>query len=281
MKKTKIKFLTILMALVLAFSLGACGGSDAPKDASSDESSGAPVEKTDDSASNEDNNADSNSESGNDSNDSNDSSDSSQNETAGGKAKELKTSETGKIEVLESGYSYEGEDGLTAGVILGNANSKKAFEYPGVRVTAYGDDGSVLGTTEGSCEMILPGEKAAFSVNIDTKGKKPKKVEVKADQGDEASDTEGAFKAKDVPVTNVTENVDKEYDEISFTGEVENKTNEDLSMPYLITILRNKGKIVYAYEEMLDDIPKGGKLPFDFSFYSKVKHDKYEFYMVK
>ena len=231
MKKTKIKFLTILMALVLAFSLGACGGSDAPKDASSDESSGAPVEKTDDSASNEDNNAVSD-------NDNSDSSDSSQTETAGGKAKELKTSETGKIEVLESGYSYEGEDGLTAGVILGNANSKKAFEYPGVRVTAYGDDGSVLGTTEGSCEMILPGEKAAFSVNIDTKGKKPKKVEVKADQGDEASDTEGAFKAKDVPVTNVTENVDKEYDEISFTGEVENKTKEDLSMPYLITILK-------------------------------------------
>ena len=266
MQKTGIKALIIMMVLALAVALCACGGSDVPKDASSDEPANAPVEKTDDSSSNDENTSE----------------DSDKDSSSYTKAKALKTSESGKIEVLESGYSYDKEDGyVTAGVVIGNASSKKAFEYAGVRMTAYGDDGSVIGTTEATHEYILPGENDAFSVPLDTKGKNPKRVEFKADQGDEADDTEGAISSKDVVVLNTSENIDEEYGEIQYTGEIENKSKKDISSPYITVLLRKKGKIVYAYEELLDDLPKGEKTPFDFSFSSKVKHDKYEFYVAK
>jgi hypothetical protein len=112
MKTAKIKGLILLMVFVLAVALNACSSGDAPKKASSDDSGNAPVEQTENSSSAEENSP----EEGNSSTDIT-------------KTKELKTSKSGKIEVLESGYTYEGDSGVTAGVIIGNANSEKAFEF--------------------------------------------------------------------------------------------------------------------------------------------------------
>lgn len=257
------KMICVAAALFLALSLAACGGGEesggAPKEKAGDDQGGAPVESEQKKESAE----------GKDS----------KNSDAG----KIKLSKDGTVVLLESGYSYDKEYGsVCIGAIIADTNSENAYEYSGIEVTAYADDGSILATEEEASATVQPGEKVPVSLNLDTKDKKPKKVEIKAVVGDEIDPDDEAVKTSELVCSNITEHFDKEYGELSYTGEVTNKGASDSEDASVYVILKKKGKIVWAYQDYasVSDLSKGSKKAFDISFYPQAEYDEYEIYAV-
>lgn len=255
--------------LVMAMALTGCGGGEsggAPTEQTADDQGGAPVE-SEQQKSSEDEQKEEKAPADNTA-------------KSGGK---IELSKDGKVILLESGYSYDEEYGLiSVGALIADTNSENAYDYPGISVTAYADDGSILATEEATMDSIQPGEKLPVVMSLDTKNKKPKKVEIKEVQGDEADPDSEAIKSSELVCSNITERFDKEYGELSYTGEVTNKSSRDSDEITLYVLLKNKGKIVWANEEFdaVTDLAKGEKKPFDMSFYPKAEYDSYEIYAV-
>ncbi len=265
MKKKSIRFLMVMMVIVLAIAMSACGD-DKSSDDSSGGSGGAPVEKQKDESDQNDDSAKEEKEASNSSSDG-----------AATSVKNFKTSKNGTIVVIESGYRYDGEGSLEVGALVGNANSESAFVDFGLTITAYADDGSILGTEDVTQFTIQPGEIRPFSTSIETKDKEPKKVEIEAIEGDEEKADSKAIKTSDLAVSNVSENVDKEDESISYTGQITNKSKTDTDGGMVVVLLKNKGKIVGTGYEYVD-VKAGKKKAFDFTVYGLIEHDKYEMY---
>ena len=103
------------------------------------------------------------------------------------------------------------------------------------------------------------------------------KVEIEAIEGDEEKADSKAIKTSDLAVSNVSENVDKEDESISYTGQITNKSKTDTDGGMVVVLLKNKGKIVGTGYEYVD-VKAGKKKAFDFTVYGLIEHDKYEMY---
>ena len=264
----KSKILAVIMVvLLLGMSLAACGGNESAAEKESSGGGGAPVEKSadDSEASDESESTEEKTEEGS-------------NETDGKKdidpSKKVKTSKDGELKVTDKGYYYD--DGYVSAVaIFANYNSEDAYESTSMTVTAYGEDGSILGTEDMYLDYIQPGEVQASSTAIETNGKKPEKVEMELNIGDEAEVEDDKVPSYNMSCTNINESVDKEMDWTTVTGQLDNKSKNDVDEVSLVLVIRNKGKIVYTEESLIDNVKAKKKKPFEFDSLSDVpEHDK-------
>ena len=246
----KSKLLAVLMVvLLLGMTLAACGGNEPAAEKESAGGGGAPVEKTaDDSESAEE------PESKTEDSDAEDS----KGKNGIDPTKKVKTSKDGKLKIVDKGYSY-GEGEVSAVAILGNYNSEDAYDYTTVTVTAYDDDESVLGTSEAYVTFIQPGEVQAAYTTVETNGKKPEKVDFELNEGDEANVDENKVPSYQIVAMNCSEQVvDKEMNWTKITGQIENKSSNDIDDVELVLVLRKKGEMVYLDSSTLSNV-KGKK----------------------
>lgn len=264
MLKKRKTIVSILLAVMVAFALCACGSDSDKKE--SEDSGGAPVEKEKDESSSGDSSAEEKEDSG----------DADNGFKTG--SKKFKTSKDGKVTILESGYGINESGTVTAGALLANKNSEKAFEYFGINVTAYAEDGSVVGTEEDTQSKIQPGEIRPFCTTIYDDKKKVKKVEIEVVEGDEIAADSDAVKSQDLSVSNISETDDKDMDWTEYTGILKNNGKKDIEDGYVIVLLKKKGKIVGAGYESGISVKKGSKKAFELTTDGIFKHDKYEAY---
>lgn len=263
---TKKKIIVAMLGLMLVLLMCACGDSDKSSSDNSDNGGGAPVEKKADDS--------------DEAEEPKESSDDSDKEKSGEEkgTHKVKTSKDGKLKILDKGYSYD--DGyVTAAIIIADYNSEDAYESPSVTVTAYGDDDSVLGTTDTGLSYIGPGDVQALSTEFDTGGKKPAKVDFSLNEGSEAEIDDDVVPGYDFVCSGINEREDKEMDEMTVTGSVENKSKKDVEEVELTIIMKKGDKIVFSDTNYVENVKSNNKRPFEFSsLYDVPDHDDVQIY---
>lgn len=183
-----------------------------------------------------------------------------------------------EVKLIESGYNISKSDSdryLYYAATLENPNKDYALEFPKIIVTAKNKDGSILASDEQVLNFIAPGDKVSFASMTDCKGKTPYKVEITTDSGDYiSSDSEQIMPTKTFKISNISESKG-DFGEYSYTGEVENKGNRDISQVAVTILLKKKGKIVSGTTTFIDDLNAGSKKAFDTSEYNLPNHDEY------
>lgn len=204
--------------------------------------------------------------------------------SCGNKSTNTSKKKSGTVKILESGYNINSDDSgdtyAHCGAVVTNTDSKQIFEFYKVKATAYDNSGSVIATKEQVMAKISPKEKQGVFILLDCKGKKPKKIEFRVNEGEKTSEdnyvNSSKFKTSDINFHT------DEYQGTSITGQVKNTSNKNISNAMLTIILKKKGKIVGADNTFVENVDKKAKTPFDYNLMMSPTpvYDKYEIYVM-
>ncbi len=195
------------------------------------------------------------------------------------KKEEKKEAEKQEASIAESGY-YISDDGMGDvyayyGVTLNNPNADWAMQLPVLTITAKGEDGSIVGTSDQTLFYIAPNDTISFGSVIDCNGKMPATVEFSIHSGTFVpGDTSGIIPVSSFSVSNTSEIV-QDYGAVSYTGEVANNSDSDIDMVAVTVLLKSNGSIVYGDTTYVDNMTAGTTKPFELSEYNLPEHDEY------
>lgn len=205
----------------------------------------------------------------------------SKNGSSSNSAKEntAKKNEPESIVLTESGYSIQdvgtGDVYVNYAATINNPNKDLAGTFPKIVATAKGADGTIVGTQEQTLFNIAPEDTLSFGNLIDCNGVKPESVEISVECQDFIpGDSDGIVNSSVFSISNVSE-LPGQYGDISYTGEVENTSQEDVTSVALTLILKNNGNIVYGATTFTDNLPAGSKKAFEFSEYNVPEHTEF------
>lgn len=208
------------------------------------------------------------------------SSDDSNKKDTGGEKTEDKAKDTDKkpLEIVQSGY-YVSESYVYYGIVIKNPNKNYLIEYPSIKITMYGEDGSIIGTDDQVLMNIAPGDTLAFGGDVDHHDKVPAKVEFTLAKDDSKYvDGQNAELSSVFKVSNTSEILDG--DTTSVTGEIENTGKKDYSTVAVSILFKKGNEIVFGTTGYVDDINKSSKTPFEIrSFDSVPDHDSFDVYV--
>lgn len=161
------------------------------------------------------------------------------------------------------------------GVTLNNPNADWAMQLPVLTITAKGEDGSIVGTSDQTLFYIAPNDTISFGSVIDCNGKVPATVEFSIHSGTFVpGDTSGIIPVSSFSVSNTSEIV-QDYGAVSYTGEVANNSDSDIDMVAVTVLLKSNGSIVYGDTTYVDNMTAGTTKPFELSEYNLPEHDEY------
>ena len=171
---------------------------------------------------------------------------------------------------------------LHAATLMGNTDTVNCFIFPSIRVTAYGDDGTILGTQSLTNVFIAPDDVMPGEMQL-TVASVPANVEFEISFG-EGEVPGHPYTLASFDITNTSEQVINEH-ETRWTGQFTN--NCDVDFPYgcdAYALLRKDGLLVAGYHAMsIEPVADGQTMPFsvDASFVGEIpEHDSYEVYIV-
>lgn len=174
-----------------------------------------------------------------------------------------KTKSVKDIEILEKGYSVS-SDYLHFAFTLHNPNSEGYFEYPRVTITAKDSAGKILGTTDQVMGYLGPNDTVSFGSSMNITGSvNTVDFSVSSDLVDTISEN-NYCSSEELEVSNLSKFAEDEFS-TKYTGEIENKSNNDISTAGVTILLKQKGNIVYGETTYISDFKIGNKKPFEFS----------------
>lgn len=174
-----------------------------------------------------------------------------------------KTKSVKDIEILEKGYSVS-SDYLHFAFTLHNPNSEGYFEYPQVTITAKDSEGKILGTEEQVMGYIGPNDTVSFGAPMSITGTvSTVDFTVSGDLVDTIPENSYCL-STDLEISNLSEFAEDEFS-TKYTGEIENKSNNDISTAGVTILLKQNGNIVYGETTYISDLKIGNKRPFEFS----------------
>jgi|GEM_PF-3371257 len=187
------------------------------------------------------------------------------------------------ISLVESGYSFD-EDGnyVYCGFLIKNPNTDWVVDHAQVEITLRDADGGVISTSSGYTGRILPESIGAGYSFLDTKGEVVASVDFELKKIGEydvsKADTLGTLTADSLQAVGVKES-ESGFGRISFTGEIENSSSEDIENATIAIVLRNaEGNITSVESTYVNDISAGGKRPFEVSTYG-TSYASYEIFI--
>ena len=199
----------------------------------------------------------------------------------GGGTQESKKDEKKELELVDSGYGIVNIDSdvyMYWGATVKNPNKDYALEYPTINITAKDSDGKVITTEEQTLFTIAPEDTVSYGFQLDCNGKKPDKVEFKTDSGDFIEfNEETMVRSSNLKVSN-TDKTTGDFGEVTFTGEIENSSENDLDQ-VAVTVIAKKGKkIVFGSTTFVDNLGSKDKKAFELTEYDIPEHDSFEVY---
>lgn len=191
-----------------------------------------------------------------------------------------KESEKKQLEITQSGYSPTASgDYLNYAFIITNPNEDYKVIFPNVTITAYAEDGTIIATQDEIFDSLAPGETTADSGTMAMNGQTPAKVEFEAeyDEDDYYSSTDAAI-SDQLVISNTSVSTDT-WGYSKFTGQVENTSDEDLTLVKITVVLKQGDQIVGGDMTYIDELKAGNTKPFEISaFGTNIEYDNYEFY---
>ena len=181
------------------------------------------------------------------------------------------------LKVKEVGYRISGEY-LTCVVVLNNPSADTAIELPAFRVTAYDENGKVLGSEERILSIIYPKQDFADQGTLIEVSKKPAKIDITVLEPDDYNITSAS--TLDHPQHKQMYGKNISVDDDKITGELYNPNDYKIDSAMITVIFRNAdGVIVSSEVEFVDPVPANGSIPFDISLASDATTtDKIEVY---
>jgi len=167
------------------------------------------------------------------------------------------------LSIKDFGYYYT-DNYLHTLVVIANTMEDCAISFPTYRVTAYGENGEVLGTEENFLDLIYPRqEQICTSLLLDIP-KKPAKLDVTVLTPGEYS-VEPVSQMEHPTHTQMTgTNILVREDTI--TGEIFNANDYPVDSATVTVVFKNdNGKLVWGDYTYIEDIPAYGKVPFELS----------------
>ncbi|MBQ1550669.1 MAG: hypothetical protein IIZ67_01075, partial [Bacilli bacterium] len=150
--------------------------------------------------------------------------------------------------------------------------------FPIVKVVGRDENNKILFSYEDNLDYIYPNETIYYGDTLPVESAKPVSVEFNVNISD--SDWENAKgvnypKNNEFPVTNISEY--KEYDDLKFTGEIENKSNTDIQAASIVVIFKKDGKIVGGDNTYSDELDSKQKDTFEIYIFDPPEYDSYNF----
>lgn len=181
------------------------------------------------------------------------------------------------LQIKEVGYTMVG-DHLTCIVTITNPSSDTVVELPAFRVTAYDENGKILGSEERILSVIYPKQDFVDQGTLIEVSKKPHKIDVTVLEPDDYNITPASNMEHPVHKQMVGKNISVNSDKI--TGEVYNPNDYKIDSAMVTVVFRDaNGNIVSSEVEFVNQIPSNGSIPFGISLASDAKTtDKVEVY---
>lgn len=184
---------------------------------------------------------------------------------------------SGDVQVVEGGWD------LTSGYLyyaakIRNNSETNAVMFPTIRITARDASGGLVGTTDQVLMEIRPGQELVWAGLGFEISETPANVEfqvLKPDSYNIVSPT--ALSHADYQPLVVESSSLKDT---RLLCEISNPNDYDIGMAAVTVVFRNSdGALLAGDTGYIDDLPAGGKAPFDMSYLSKsIVHSDYEVY---
>lgn len=206
--------------------------------------------------------------------------DSSSESSGNGESKSsTETKEPSDVSITESGYSVV-DDGygnvyVYYSATLNNPNTDVASQFPVIKITAKGSDGSIVASSDQTLLYIAPEDSVTFGSMVDCNGISPATVEITAANGDFIpGDSEGVVHTSNLVVSNTSE-LPGTFGDTSYTGEIENTGDKDLANVAVTVTLKNNGTIVYGSTTYISNLSAGSKQAFELTEYNVPEHTEF------
>ena len=183
-----------------------------------------------------------------------------------------------EVKIKDSGYSLSKDgDYVYYAFVAKNEDKQTYYEFYEVTITAYDENGGVLGTDEQTMGTIAPGETQAFGSSFDISGGKVKKVEFDMDSGESKTNANSYINSSNFKISQLRDMKD-DFDETKFTGKVKNNADSDCESIAITVILKNKGKTVYGDTTYVDNVKSSKEKAFQMTAYDVPEYDSFEVY---
>jgi hypothetical protein len=177
------------------------------------------------------------------------------------------------LEIKDSGYIVS-NGYLFYGVIIHNPNEHYAVEFPTYRITARDDADQVIGTDDQVLSLIYPQQDFAFGSLGFSLDQQPTNVDFMTIAPRDYNITAVEMLENPIFIPLEVVGVNKRGD--SILGEVSNPNSYDIDSAVVTAIFRDdNGKIIGGDSTFIDNLPAGGKTPFDLRAYSSWITDNY------
>lgn len=177
--------------------------------------------------------------------------------------------------ITESGYILDGKY-MYYVYGINNPNELYDVSLPSCTITAYAEDGSIIGTTDNTL-FTLPHKQTIYETGfLDCKGLTPAKVEFTPNCDEDDFKTMGIVTTYKLSVSNISE-IPNSFG-TSYTGVVENQSPQDSGTVKVVVIFRNAGAIVGGDFTFIDNVASQKTAPFEITVYQDYTYDSYEIY---
>lgn len=246
------KIASILMALIMAGALSACGGNQESAEPSTAESVATEAEP----------------------------------ESTAESTTEEKTKEPVELELEDYGYTVSQKNGRTSisyAVKIKNPNTKYAVDYPVITATVRGADGKVLTTDDRTLMCIAADDTITYGGGLTYESDElPESVDFSVGNRDDnfvLQMLSDAIPQEYIVIENTSEIVG-EYN-TKYTGEITNNSDADMDVAVSV-IFTKEGKLLGGTTSYVDDIGAGETKAFEISASSTVSdYDAYEIHAIQ
>lgn len=247
------KIASILMALIMAGALSACGGNQESAEPTAAESTAAETEA----------------------------------ESTVESTTEEKAKEPVELELEDYGYTVSQNNGRTSisyAVKIKNPNTKYAVDYPVITTTVRGADGKILTTDDMTLMCIAADDTITYGGGLTYESDElPKSVDFSVGNRDDnfvLQMLSDAIPQEYIVIENTSEIVG-EYN-TNYTGEITNNSDTDMRSAAVSVIFTKEGKLLGGTTSYVDDIGAGETKAFEISASSTVSdYDAYEIHAIQ
>lgn len=187
-----------------------------------------------------------------------------------------------EVQLLDSGYSISQSNNyvyIFYAVEISNPNENYAITFPTIQIVAKSSDGKILKTENMVLFGIAAGETYKYGNSIAYEGETPATVEISVKNSENdyvIQQSSDIIYSDSLIISNISENTGSS--QTTFTGEITNSSNTDLTSTAIIVIYKLGDDIIGGTTSYINDLGAGDTTAFEVTEYSgaTIEYDSFE-----